>query len=932
METQLLTAGSTTDSFGKSNLIQIVKRVLALLLVFACLCAQAKPAVIPVSPTCGDMVNPVSVSNVSFAWKLSSDVKGACQTAYELWVGTTPQCNGNVWKSGKVFSEEQFDITLPASIGLQEGKRYYWKVRVWDGSDKVSPWTGTASFTKSIDNSWEADWIATGKTENGPFPYFRKTCTVSKGKVSRAVIYLCGLGCSQLFFNGKAVKPDRILDPAQTDYDKKALYSAFDVTGLLVNGKNCIGVMLGAGWYNQDKVWGGGMTYGKPILRCQMRIEYSSGKVENIGTDTSWKWADGPLVSSNVYQGDEYDATREIDGWCDPSFDDSSWNDAVKAQGVIPARMAAQEIPPMIAHEPQKAIALWRSSKKGNVWIYDFGTNLTSEVVFSASLPRGVRLQTVGSEEIYPDTREIDVASTGVEHVGLQKDAYTFAGKGKETWMPVFTYHGMRYVELTVEGSDEEPTIDWITRAPVHTDLASIGSFECSDHQINYLHDIAQRTFINSFVGVPVDCNQREKCGWLGDTHAYDRAADMLFQMNNFWVKYLDDIRTTSDVSLTNTLFHKYYNNQFYTADKAPGIPFMIAPGKRLCGVASPDWGTAVVQLPWHLYVYYGNKRILEDYYDMMSIWVRHIADTAVDGIVYEGLSDWCPTFSKHAHNGTDVEFSSSAFHLLDLGIMVKTARLLGKEEDLKWFESKEEYVRKAMTAKFFNPLKCSFGGQTANAMALELGLFPENRRLEATKAIMFDINTGYKFFDIGVFGLSRIGSEMSRNGGSDEVFGLFTKKGENSFGVMVDSIKVTTLWETLPMQSNVYGKSHGSHNHPMQGGYESWILEDVAGLRPVDEAPGFKTVLFHPRHFANLEWAKATVDTRYGVTSTSWKSENGKLVWDIVIPAGADGLVYIPEGKSATVDGEPIAFEKKNRDGNDYYVFPSGSYHIVAE
>jgi alpha-L-rhamnosidase len=932
METQLLTAGSTTDSFGKSNLIQIVKRVLALLLVFACLCAQAKPAVIPVSPTCGDMVNPVSVSNVSFAWKLSSDVKGACQTAYELWVGTTPQCNGNVWKSGKVSSEEQFDITLPASIDIQEGKRYYWKVRVWDGSDKVSPWTGTASFTKSIDNSWEADWIATGKTENGPFPYFRKTCTVSKGKVSRAVIYLCGLGCSQLFFNGKAVEPDRVLDPAQTDYDKKALYSAFDVTGLLANGKNCIGVMLGAGWYNQDKVWGGGMTYGKPILRCQMRIEYSSGKVENIGTDTSWKWADGPLVSSNVYQGDEYDATHEIDGWCDPSFDDSSWNDAVKAQGVIPARMAAQEIPPMIAHEPQKAIALWRSSKKGNVWIYDFGTNLTSEVVFSASLPRGVRLQTVGSEEIYPDTREIDVASTGVEHVGLQKDAYTFAGKGKETWMPVFTYHGMRYVELTVEGSDEEPTIDWITRAPVHTDLASIGSFECSDHQINYLHDIAQRTFINSFVGVPVDCNQREKCGWLGDTHAYDRAADMLFQMNNFWVKYLDDIRTTSDVSLTNTLFHKYYNNQFYTADKAPGIPFMIAPGKRLCGVASPDWGTAVVQLPWHLYVYYGNKRILEDYYDMMSIWVRHIADTAVDGIVYEGLSDWCPTFSKHAHNGTDVEFSSSAFHLLDLGIMVKTARLLGKEEDLKWFESKEEYVRKAMTAKFFNPLKCSFGGQTANAMALELGLFPENRRLEATKAIMFDINTGYKFFDIGVFGLSRIGSEMSRNGGSDEVFGLFTKKGENSFGVMVDSIKVTTLWETLPMQSNVYGKSHGSHNHPMQGGYESWILEDVAGLRPVDEAPGFKTVLFHPRHFANLEWAKATVDTRYGVTSTSWKSENGKLVWDIVIPAGADGLVYIPEGKSATVDGEPIAFEKKNRDGNDYYVFPSGSYHIVAE
>ena len=909
-----------------------MKKVLASLLLLVGLCAQAKPTVFPVSLSCNDMVDPVAVSDVSFSWKLRSDVRAARQTAYELWVGSTPNCGGDVWKSGKVVSDDQLDITIPPTVTLEEGKRYFWKVRIWDGSGKVSPWTKAASFTKSIDNSWEADWIATGKTEDGPFPYFRKTCLIGKGKVRRAVVYLCGLGCSQLYLNGRAVEPDRILDPAQTDYDKKALYSAFDVTSLLVGGKNCIGVMLGAGWYNQDKVWGGGMTYGRPILRCQMRVEYASGKVETIGTDTSWKWADGPLVSSNVYQGDEYDATREIDGWCEASFDDSSWNDAVKAGGVIPVRMAAQEIPPMRAFAPQKASAMWRSSKEGNVWIYDFGTNLTSEVVFSASLPRGVRLQTIGSEEIDPRTREIDVASTGVEHVGLQKDSYTFAGRGKETWMPVFTYHGMRYVELTVEGSDEEPALDWISRAPVHTDLATIGSFECSDHQINYLHDIAERTFINAFVGLPVDCNQREKCGWLGDTHAYDRAADMLFQMNNFWVKYLDDIRTTSDVSLTNTLFHKYYNNQFYFADKEAGLPFMIAPGKRLCGVASPDWGTAVVQLPWHLYVYYGNKRILRDYYDMMSHWVRHIASTAVDGIVYEGLSDWCPTFSSHEHNGTVVEFSSSAFHLLDLGIMVKTARLLGKEEDLEWFEKQEEYVRKAIVSKFFNPLKCSFGGQTADAMALELGLFPEDRRQEATQAIMYDINTGHKFLDVGVFGLSRIGSELSRNGASAQAFGLFTKKGENSFGVMVDSLKVTTLWEILPVQSDIYAKSHGSHNHPMQGGYESWILEDVAGLRPVEDNPGFKTVMFYPRHTADLEWAKATVDTRYGVTSTSWRKEAGKLVWDIVIPAGADGLVHIPEGKKATVDGEAVSFGIKSLNGEDFQVFPSGSYHIVVE
>ena len=143
-----------------------MKKVLASLLLLAGLCAQAKPTVFPVSLSCNDMVDPVAVSDVSFSWKLCSDVRAARQIAYELWVGSTPNCGGDVWKSGKVVSDDQLDITLPPTVTLEEGKRYFWKVRIWDGSGKVSPWTKAASFTKSIDNSWEADWIATGKTED----------------------------------------------------------------------------------------------------------------------------------------------------------------------------------------------------------------------------------------------------------------------------------------------------------------------------------------------------------------------------------------------------------------------------------------------------------------------------------------------------------------------------------------------------------------------------------------------------------------------------------------------------------------------------------------------------------------------------------------------------------------------------------------------
>jgi len=898
------------------------------LLTFA-ISSFARPTVNPVKLATNGMDNPVAVTNINFGWKLNASANAASQTAYEIWVGKSSSCSGDVWKSGKVVSEDQFGIV--PDVKFEEGCQYFWKVRVWDAADQVSKWSTVASFTVGIDNSWAAEWIASGKKDGGPLPIFRKEVKLDKGKVKRAVIYLSGLGCSELFFNGAAVDPDRMLDPAQTDYNVRALYSAFDVTSLLKTD-NCIGVMLGDGWYNQGKVWDKGMAYGTPILRCQMNVEYTNGKKEVIGTDTSWKWTDGPLLSSNVYKGDEYDARLEIEGWCESGLDDSAWKPAVKAEGVIPQRMQAQELPPMRALEPVKAVNMWRSPKGGNVWVYDFGRNMTSVIRFSAELPAGVRLQSRGAEELTPE-KDLDYSSTGIEHIGYQQDAYTFAGKGFETWRPDFTYHGMRYVELTVEGTDKEPTLDWISAVPCRTDVEVTGSFECSDSQLNALHQLAVNTFLNAFVGLPVDCNQREKCGWLGDTHAYDKSANLNFQMNNFWVKYLDDIRTSSDVTLKNTLHHRLYNSTFYFTDKPAGIPFMIAPGRRLCGVASPDWGTAVVQLPWHLYLYYGNKQILEDYYDMMDLWVRHIDETAIDGIVYQGLGDWCPMEGNHIHNETPVEFSSTAFHALDLSIMVQVAKVLGQKEDLTWYSERLAATRKAMAARYYNPVKISYGANTAGVMALELGLFPEDVREQGAKEICWDARqSSHNFMNVGIFGLCRIGSQLARNGCASEVFDMFTKKGEHSFGVMIDSLHVTTLWESLPLDSDTAWGPHGSHNHPMQGGYDSWLYEDVAGIRPCECAPGFKTVVFEPQHIADLDWAKGSVETPYGTTSSFWKKTDSALEWTVTIPAGSNGLVLLPEDKTVTVDGKAIEFDVKACGGKNFRVFPSGTYQIVVE
>lgn len=878
--------------------------------------------------TTNDEVNPLCVNSVRLGWQISCPSQGTRQTAYEIQVNKGKQL---VYKTGKVLSDEQMNIVLP--VEWEQGKLYNWKVRIWDQDGKPSAWSSIARFGTDINQSWQAKWISTGQTQKtDPLPYLRRKFLLRGKRISRAMAYLCGLGCSELWLNGKPVDASRVLDPAQTDYEKRALYSAFDVTSLLEQrGSNCLGVMLGKGWYSQDAAWTpDGFSYGMPILRCQLNIEYADGSEEVIGTDETWLWTEGPILRTNVYQGEDYDARRAIQDWAIASLDDGEWKKCQLAGGVIPVRMEAQEMDPMRQQEAVKPVAMWKAPGEGERWIYDFGANRTANVRFSVNLPQGVKLTTRGAETL-TDDRDVDFRSTGFQHVGYQTDSYICAGTGNETWSPKFTYHGFQYLELTVEGTDIQPDESWLSVIPVHSDVENRGLFECSDDQLNALHRVARQTFLNGFVGLPVDCNQREKCGWLGDTHAYDLSANMNFQMNNFWMKYLEDIRTTSDCYLTNTLHHKFFNTEFYFTDKSYGIPFMIAPGKRLCGVASPDWGTAVVQLPWHLYLQYGNRKILESYYDMMALWTRHIDSTAVEGIVYEGLGDWCPPMSDHYHNPTSAEFSSTCFHFIDLTIMEKVAALLGKTDDCSYFGKQRKYTRQSMLQRFYNPLRHGFGSQTADAMAIMSGLAPEGDEEKVAADLLFDINhTPFLFLDMGIFGLSRFGSALSRNGYAKEAFDLFTKKGENSWGLMLDSLHVTTLWEQLPYTVADAKNITASHCHPMMGGFDIWFYEDVLGIRPMEEAPGFKRIIFDPTEMGQMEWARGSVETAYGTVASDWRHVDGAILWKIGIPANTTALVTLPQGKQVFVNGEQLNRKPHHERGDSaVYEFVSGQYEI---
>lgn len=872
--------------------------LIALLALVSASSAEAASAPVKVTGlTCGGMENPICVNEVRLGWRLESTGTGVRQTAYEIRITKDGR---PVFDSGRVESSEQHDVMPGAS--LEPGRKYEWRVRAWDGEGKATAWSSTATFGTDINDVWTAEWISTGQGPEAPLPYVRKVIDAPRKPVRRAVIYLCGLGCSQLWLDGEPVEPTRILDPAQTDYDQRALYSAFDVTARLRKGrKSCIGVMLGKGWYSQDEAWTPtGFSYGTPMLRCQLNIEYTDGTIETVGTDTGWKWTEGPVRRTNIYRGEHYDARAEIEGWCLADTGDSAWKPCIIASTqdrAIPSRMLAQDLPPMRQFEEVGPVRMWQAPD--GKWVYDFGANRTANVRFRVNLPAGAKLTARSGESLMPDG-SVDFRSTGYVHVGYQEDSYTCAGRGLETWSPAFTYHGFQYVELSVEGTDMVPEESWLCAVPTHTDVARRGTFRCSEEQLNALHDIACRTFENAFVGLPVDCNQREKCGWLGDTHAYDRAANINYDMDNFWMKYLEDIRTTASAPLENTLHHKFYNVEFYFADKPAGIPHMIAPGKRLCGVASPDWGTAVVQLPWHLYMYYGNRRILENYYDMMALWTRHIDETAKDNIVYEGLGDWCPPHEHLYANPTKVEFTSTAFHLTDLEIMAKCARILGYSDDAAWFSRREAETRSAMIRKFYNPVKHSFGSQTADAMAMELHLAPEGEEALVADDFVFEVtHAKHGFFTMGIVGLSRFGAGLCRNGHSAEAFEYFTRKGENSWGFMLDSLHVTTLWEEIPYEAGDVERLSGpSHCHPMQGGYDLWFYEDVLGIRPSEDGPGYRVIDFHSTVMDQMDWAEGSLQTAYGEVRSAWRHDNaGHVVWEITVPPCTTARVTLPEG-----------------------------------
>ncbi len=842
---------------------------------------------------CEYLKNPVGLESTAprFGWVPEHPLRGAKQVAYQIIV--SPEQDflsngiGDYWDSQRVESENTSGVPYDG-LPLWSGKRYFWRVRWWDEKGNESPWSATSWFEMGLllEKDWKAVWISRPKEAeftskgnvmqgvySGDFVqslgvYLRKEFEAAL-PVRRARVYVCGLGYFELRLNGVKVG-DHVLDPAQTDYKKWALYSVFDVTNL-VRDKNALAVILGNGRHIRN------FGYGKPRLLLQLHLEREDELIDRVVSDATWKASGGPLQQNGLYSGEIYDARLDWPGWDEPGFDDSAWEEAAPVSG--PA-VHPQVIPPIRAVERLRPVRSW--SPRPEVWVFDFGQNFSGWVRLKTRGPSGREVRIRHAELIHEDGALNVLPNQNAEAT----DIYILKGQGEEAYEPRFTYHGFRYVE--VEGLPEKPAQDGLEGCFVHSDVERTGEFRSSHALLNRIHQNIIWGQLSNLMSIPTDCPQRdERHGWLGDAHLAAEESIFNFDMASFYSKFLEDIRLAQkeDGSLPDTV--PPYIQRLYPAD--------------------PAWGIAYLEMAWLLFFYYGDERVVQKHYTSMKKYTDYLGQNA-EGYIVQKLGkygDWCPPGSV-VPKRTPLELTSTWCYFRAAGLLSVFAKVLGRMDDSRDYGRLAEAIRAAFNARFLTedhyaalrvgPADRSVD-QTSNVLPLALDMVPGDRKEKVLSRLLDSIVREWDYhLDTGIIGSRYLLDVLTDNGYGETAFRVAAQRTYPGWGFMVES-GATTLWERW---ENLTGGGMNSHNHIMLGSIDSWLYRALGGLRC--SAPGWKKMVVRPLVCPGLSEASAKVMTVRGAAETAWRDGSGEFNLSVLVPVGTEAEVHIPLGSAANV------------------------------
>lgn len=849
--------------------------------------------------------NPLGISELpQFGWELVSDAKNVKQKAYYIQIARDQAFRNLLLDSGWVLSDESAHVRVE-TLQLDSAKRYYMRVNVSDGNEE-SGWSESSSFvTALIHGEWCAPFVSAetddSYKEESKGTYVRGTFTVKK-EIEEAYAYTTALGLYHFYLNDEKAGDDE-MTPGWTSYRRHLLYQTYDIKAYLKPGVNGVGAMLAAGWYKGVM----GLTkarnnYGdQTAFAAQLVIRYTDGEVETICTDENWTGCDSPVVFSEIYHGEIYDASLEIEGWSEAEMPKGNWKPVVKVpfdSGVLRAQTGARV--KVMDKLPAKRVF---EDSKGNT-IIDFGQNLAGRIEITASGKAGDVIE-IRCFEILDTQGDAYLANLRKARTSMK---YIFAKEGTITWHPRFTFYGFQYaLVLAYPG---EVKCENFTAYSMHSEMERTGSIHCSNPLLNQLHHNYLWGMKGNFLDVPTDCPQRdERLGWTGDAQIFCRTATYLMNTYTFFKKWLRDLEVDQAV-LDGGVPHVIPNIEEGRTDGN----WLLSQGPH----SSAAWADAAVINPWVMYLMFGDHAILEKQYASMKGWINFMRDHSEDYIWnYKlQLGDWVALDAEEGSyfGATPTDLTATAYYAYSTGLFVKMAKALGKEADANEYGELEKAIISKFKKTFFDKEgNMTAQTQTAHIIALYFQLTPEEyveKTVEGLKRLL-DKENGHLV--TGFVGTPYFCHALSENGCVREAYDLLLKEDFPSWLYQVKK-GATTIWEHwdgIKEDGTMWSADMNSFNHYAYGAIGEWMYRVMAGIEADEQKPGFKHSIIYPRIGGNLDFTEGSYHSIYGEIRVKWETEGQKVTLTVQIPVNTTASVRL-DGAKEVMETAGLDFEEK--------------------
>lgn len=847
--------------------------------------------------SCEYKVNPlgIDVKKPRLSWKLHSEYRSVFQVAYQVQVSLDSNFEEILWDTTRIDSEQSLHIIYEGPT-LQSETRYFYRIRSWDNLNNETSWSSTAWFETAFMNQsdWKANWITADIDNLSKEAFlFRKDFSV-KSNIKSARIYATSAGVYELQLNGERVGED-LLSPGWTSYHHRIQYQTYDITSLLQENRNTVGMIVADGWYKGYLSWGERRHhYGdtRSIL-AQIHITYEDGSKDIISTDSSWKSSTSPILFSELYHGEIYDARLEKTGWSTPEYIDSDWNNTI-IQEFNFSKLIAQENDPVRVTEILKPINVITTSK-GDTLI-DMGQNMVGRMKFTISAPAGTKITLTHAEVIDKDGE----IYFGNLRLARQRIEYITKGDSEEESTSYFTFQGFRYVKVEgLPNNDKDFIMKNFVGEVIHSDMRRTGTFETSNEKVNKLYENIIWGQRGNFVDVPSDCPQRDALlGWTGDAQVFLRTAFYNFNGGPFFTKWLRDLK----------------------ADQFPngGVPFVIPDVAE--GDSSAAWGDAAVICPWIMYTQYDDIQILVEQYDSMKAWIEYMRVQSKNEFVFGDtgfhFGDWLALDSKEGtyFGATPDSFIGTAFYAYSTSLLVKTASLLNYHDDVIEYTNLYKGIKTYFNDEFISKNgRLTAPTQTAHVLALTFDLVDGIVRERVARDLNNLILDNDYHLTTGFVGTPYLNFALSNNGYHETAVRLLLQETYPSWLYAINK-GATTIWEHwdgIKEDGTFWHDDMNSYNHYAYGAIGEWMYRMVAGLDFDDSATAFKRIKIHPHITGNeFDYVKTTYESMYGKISSSWQLTGKNIEINIEIPANASATVILPNASLASVTESNLHLE----------------------